>query len=228
MASLTGLSFPYRLKPAQQIEPIESPQDVQVAATTFALFPRLPVELRLKIWRHALPGRRTVSIKAGDRRPTYRSTGEDSTLSIFRKTSGEARSVALEHHSIISSQGDILPRFFDPDHHTIRMLDQTAFYEFSGGSQRYPRKEVTAIRHLVLIIYYAEYYESFAFRCLEALTRLKSLIIEVRGSGAIDMEEEKKYFAQTWVQYLGKRSWPQQTYLLHEGQKYLVPPRELM
>jgi hypothetical protein len=57
-------------------KPTDPAPDCTSVCETFTLFPKLPIELRLKIWEEALPGPRIIEIHHDDNR-LYNFEGED-------------------------------------------------------------------------------------------------------------------------------------------------------
>jgi len=217
MTSLSTLEP--RPKKLEQEQEQEKEQQATDPLTTFVLFRKLPPELRLRIWSLILSGPRTVSIKEVGRRPRRRTKKEIAGLPAILMTCNESRTVALKHHTVISSQGGILPSFYDAKHDVVRMLGQAAFYEFGGG---------TWIKHLVLVMNEREVYWAFTISHLKCLTELKSLVIEIRGAGPLEIESEKIRFAVVWITSAGRVKWPTDTFLLHDGKKTRVPDRRFM
>ncbi|KAE9379479.1 hypothetical protein N431DRAFT_451333 [Stipitochalara longipes BDJ] len=197
MASLLALV----IQPAPK--QLEQKPDITVAAATFTLFPKLPPELKLRVWSHTLLDSRTVCIRALGSRSQRRTNKDNTGLSAILSTCVESRMVALNHRTINSSQGEALPKFYDPENDVLRMLDQAAFYEFGSGTEGWLMKLNTWIKHLVLVIREGEDYWHFTFKRLECLTELESLVIEFWCTGPLDMEIKKMQFALVWAHYLG-------------------------
>jgi len=84
---------------------------------TFTVFPELPPELRIKIWRYALPGTRVLKMKARDDPTRPRSIDAHSHLSsrttVLRATNPmeglQLLHVSRESHDVVDKVFDILP-----------------------------------------------------------------------------------------------------------------------
>ncbi|KAH8765697.1 hypothetical protein F5882DRAFT_414097 [Hyaloscypha sp. PMI_1271] len=78
------------------------------AEPVFTVFPKLPPEMRLKIWKHALPGPRVVPYVPGRRRQCVgkRCSAVNSTIKITY--------VCRESYQVVRSAYEKLPVIFDP------------------------------------------------------------------------------------------------------------------
>jgi hypothetical protein len=78
------------------------------AEPVFTVFPKLPPEMRLKIWKHALPGPRVVPYVPGRRRQCVgkRCSAANSTIKITY--------VCRESYQVVQSAYEKLPVIFDP------------------------------------------------------------------------------------------------------------------
>ena len=173
-SAMTSLST---MEPQQIQEELQQKQVVPTTPTTFVLFQKLPPELRLRVWSRALSlsGPRTISIRAVGRKYGRRSKKENTGLLAILLACSESHTVALKHHTVIPSQGQALPRLFNAEHDVLRMLDQAAFYEFGGGTEEWPLKSNTSIKHLVLVMGEDECFWKFTLDRFECLTELKKL-----------------------------------------------------
>ncbi|KAF8863000.1 hypothetical protein BDZ45DRAFT_798628 [Acephala macrosclerotiorum] len=90
---------------AEQIQD-SSPRPISEPDPAFTLFPRLPIELRLRIWRLALPGARCVSLYTENDIPTaglkhYYTAILNQRLPITLQVNVESRTETLRHYQIL-------------------------------------------------------------------------------------------------------------------------------
>ncbi len=90
----------------------------------FTLFPNLAVELRLKIWKFALPGPRSIKIRrvktdeSAYSKQNFRITGMNEVPALLR-TCHESRTEALRFYKRMFGSVDGRPQYFDPSIDTL-------------------------------------------------------------------------------------------------------------
>jgi 2EXR family len=128
--------------------------------TTFTLFPKLPQELRVKIWEYALPeGPRVVKVYYQGQQsmePKFKIRAEvsDPATSLLR-VSVEARIVALKAYPLAFQTPLLKPLHFNFEKDTLSFYGPNALKYFVMGDFTSPSDENTAgaemkkIRHVV-------------------------------------------------------------------------------
>ncbi|KAH7327317.1 hypothetical protein BKA65DRAFT_65835 [Rhexocercosporidium sp. MPI-PUGE-AT-0058] len=171
------------LKPKLTIHPL-LPQSS--SPSTFPLFPHLPPELRLRIWRFCLPGPRHIRInsKCNCSRPSSYPTQTFTAIHpTLLSVNGESRTEALRHYTIICSLDDRSSLAFNhlrdvylPSAHECSDLAPAAFTNLSGSFNipPYVLKSDTQVKYLAIYESTLQYQRNTA-----AWVELDELIIVV-------------------------------------------------
>lgn len=120
---------------------------------TFTLFPTLPPELRLKIWKYALPGPRVVRLSLMEHSNSSHRRGHEkyaihatSTIPSIIQTNVEGREAALKVYELAFPTQLLHPVYFDFNQDTIH-LDANTLIAFS---QKGLPDIVEKLRHLMI------------------------------------------------------------------------------
>lgn len=109
-----------------------SEQDASAAlfAQCFPRFPELPTEIRLKIWKHCLPGPRAVEVDYGEHSEFLSSKYPPPiALHICR----ESRAEALKHYELAFDSGPNAGRiYFDFSQDGLHFQSSDTFFNFSS------------------------------------------------------------------------------------------------
>lgn len=118
---------------------------------SFTNFPELPVELRVTIWEHALPGPRTIEITNHSHNNILARAPQTTTLNTFYHTCTESRRTLLSHYSLFfSDRLENQPLWFAPKLDTLYISDSIAMTFLSKGSNPLSAPDLSRIQHLAL------------------------------------------------------------------------------
>jgi hypothetical protein len=151
----------------------------RTAATEFTSFPRLPPELRLKIWKLAIPNQRVVQLQGdglSDNLPLGVLTLREDVPAMI-SVSREARSVALKFYTMISITATRQRFYFSTDRDILCFTTELPFCLFSDMvSQREWNTMAREISNIMLVEdtpvyeFKSTYFLVSEFRELESLT----------------------------------------------------------
>ncbi|KAH8784373.1 hypothetical protein BGZ57DRAFT_925369 [Hyaloscypha finlandica] len=113
--------------------PVEEPPSLK-----FTLFPKLPPELRNKIWEFALPGPRKITIETWDcvivhvkLQHRHRQQQNKSDIPVTLHVCRDSRAIALKHYSLAFSYRLLRAVYFDFEIDTLHLVDEYALRAFT-------------------------------------------------------------------------------------------------
>ena len=95
-------------------------------SSMFVLFPKLPTELRLQIWKYAIPGARKITLKRRKNSSQLSVTTPSLTASPYTPdilhVCQESRAMALEYYQVSFAKECTRPMYFNPNQDVVLCL----------------------------------------------------------------------------------------------------------
>jgi len=189
---------------------------------TFALFPKLPAELRIEIWRLSIPYNRVVGIKNSGRAidppgssidENWHTTGRwclqtssTDTIPAILHTNRESRAEGLKLYSLILETRLFRPHYFNFSRDTFVLLgynvwefDHVPSYDPNNGEEL--QKFLTQLRHLIILHPARKNdFDELDLHAVRDIRNLKTLVLaKLKADKGINHENAiRKWLHELW------------------------------